>query len=75
MVSKSAFFDEEGNYAGELAMVTDITERRRLSRLLESEQRLEEFSVRFKMWSGRLLPSPWKPFTSIPPPKRFMGDR
>jgi diguanylate cyclase (GGDEF)-like protein/PAS domain S-box-containing protein len=58
MVSKSAFFDEEGNYAGELAMVTDITERKAIEQaLLESEQRLEGIlsSIQDVVWSASAI--------------------
>jgi PAS domain S-box-containing protein len=55
LVSKSRFYDGFDQYSGELAMVTDITERKTMEQaLLESEQRLEGIlsSIQDVVWSA-----------------------
>ncbi|MGL5033227.1 MAG: PAS domain S-box protein, partial [Microcystaceae cyanobacterium] len=54
IVSKSPFFDPEGHYTGELAILTDITERKAIEQaLFDSEQRLEGIlsSIQDVVWS------------------------
>ncbi|MBJ7900345.1 MAG: EAL domain-containing protein [Cyanobacteria bacterium RI_101] len=55
LVSKSRFYDGFDQYSGELAMVTDITERKTMEQALwESEQRLEGIlsSIQDVVWSA-----------------------
>ncbi|MEB3173856.1 MAG: EAL domain-containing protein [Cyanobacteriota bacterium] len=55
LVSKSPFYDGFDQYCGELAMVTDITERKTMEQALwESEQRLEGIlsSIQDVVWSA-----------------------
>lgn len=55
MVSKSPFYDGFDQYTGELAMVSDITERKLMEQALyESEQRLEGIlgSIQDVVWSA-----------------------
>jgi PAS domain S-box-containing protein len=41
LIDTTPFFDEQGVYAGALAMVTDVTERRRLEEQFRQSQKLE----------------------------------
>ncbi|MGA1622450.1 MAG: EAL domain-containing protein [Synechocystis sp.] len=55
LVSRCAWYDEWQNYCGELAMLTDITERKSVEQALsQSEQRLEGIlgSIQDVVWSA-----------------------
>ncbi len=55
MLSTHPLFDSEGDYIGSLAMIADITERKRVEQALyESEQRLESIlnSIQDVVWSA-----------------------
>ncbi|AIE73387.1 MULTISPECIES: EAL domain-containing protein [unclassified Synechocystis] len=55
LVSRSAWYDEWGNYRGELVMLTDITARKSVEQALSaSEQRLEGIlgSIQDVVWSA-----------------------
>lgn len=55
LVSRSAWYDQWGNYRGELAMLTDITKRKSAEQALSaSEQRLEGIlgSIQDVVWSA-----------------------
>jgi diguanylate cyclase (GGDEF)-like protein/PAS domain S-box-containing protein len=55
IVSTNPFFDKEGNYAGVLGMITDITDRKGIEQALyESERRLEGIlsSIQDVVWSA-----------------------
>ncbi|MGK7961254.1 PAS domain S-box protein [Crocosphaera sp.] len=54
IVSTNPLFDHEGNYAGSLGMITDISQRKKMEQALsESEQRLEGIltSIQDVVWS------------------------
>jgi diguanylate cyclase (GGDEF)-like protein/PAS domain S-box-containing protein len=54
IASTNSFGDRDGNYAGSLSMITDITDRKRVEQaLFESEQRLQGIlaSVQDVIWS------------------------
>jgi diguanylate cyclase (GGDEF)-like protein/PAS domain S-box-containing protein len=55
IVSTNPLFDNNGNYAGALGMITDITDRKQMEQALyESEQRLEGIlcSIQDVVWSA-----------------------
>ena len=58
IISGKPLFDREGNYAGTLGMMTDITERKQIEQALcESEQRLEGIlaSIQDVVWSTSVM--------------------